>query len=218
MPLTEKTPYAMVKNCDCNGLEAWRRLHKLYAAVTPQGKRQLLHEVMNHPRAKDYHDILAAQESWSEALRRHREVAKEALPVDILVAAYTRIFPDKCIEALRNLNQDLGGLEDVMGYANRWVQAHKPSGEYRTHKATPMDIGSMSLEELAAMPAEQFYNAVGWTTPSPSAEQALPTAAEPTPNPEHCQGSSEHRDNSVLGMLAGMFKGKGKGKGGAVCH
>ena len=57
-----------------------------------------------------------------------------------------------------------------MGFVNRWVQAHKPSGEYRTNRAAPMDIGSMSLEELAAMPAEQLYSAVGWTTSSPNAE------------------------------------------------
>jgi hypothetical protein len=48
MMLTEKTPYAIVKNADGNGLEAWRRLHAEYASVTPQGKRQLLWQLLNY--------------------------------------------------------------------------------------------------------------------------------------------------------------------------
>ena len=45
-------------------------------------------------------------------------------------------------------------------------------------------------------------------------------AVEPAQIPEQCHAPSDQHDHTVLGMLAGMFKGKGtgKGKGGPVCH
>jgi len=73
--LTMGTPYAIIKNADGNGYEAWRRLHGLYAAITPQGKRAILNTLMHFKRAKSYDDVLAVQEEWEAVYQRYKEVA-----------------------------------------------------------------------------------------------------------------------------------------------
>ena len=106
--LTTGTAHKAVLNTDGNGLESWRKLHYLYSAVTPQGKRELLDRVMHYPKAKGYGDVLAVQEEWEGLYLKYREVVPAGLPQDVLITSYTHFLPDKISESIRNLNEDLG--------------------------------------------------------------------------------------------------------------
>ena len=203
--LTTGTPYAITKNTDGNGYEAWRRLHALYAAITPQGKRAILTQLMGFKRAKNYDDVLSVQEEWEAVYQRYREVATEPVPQDVLITAYTNILPEKLAESMKGLNEDLATLKEVQAYVLRQVNAHREPSMYKTAKPTPMEVGAVASEDGA------------WIRDLMAKVQSDRSPEEPT---DHTTDTSQDEVMNYLASLVQLGKGKGKGKGkaGLVCH
>ena len=212
--ITTGTSYSVVLNTDGNGLEAWRKLHTLYAAVTPQGKREMLDKVMNYPKAKGYGDVLAVQEEWEAVYLKYREVVPEGLPQDVLITSYIRLLPGKISESLRNLNEDT--LEEVKDYVRRQVNAHRPATSYKESKPVPMNVGVL----------ESIRNVLnGQQTGPPDLPQCTNQAN--TANDHSHTGdtgyyySNNNNDDDIIGLIASAIKGyipKGKGKGKGKGH
>ena len=204
--LTTGTPYSIIKNSDGNGFDAWRRLHGLYAAMTPQGKRAILDQLMHYRRAKSYDDVLAVQEEWDALLQRYKEVATEPVPQDVLITGYTNILPEKLAEAMRGLNEDLSTLTEVKAYVLRQVKAHRKPSSYETARPTPMDIGAATAEDN------------GWMK---DVMARIQTEASEHAAHEPEQPSAHDAPDEVMSYLASLVqynKGKGKGKSGITCH
>ena len=204
--LTTGTPYSIIKNSDGNGFDAWRRLHGLYAAMTPQGKRAILDQLMHYRRAKSYDDVLAVQEEWDALLQRYKEVATEPVPQDVLITGYTNILPEKLAEAMRGLNEDLSTLTEVKAYVLRQVKAHRKPSSYETARPTPMDIGAATAEDS------------GWMK---DVMARIQTEASEHAAHEPEQPSAHDVPDEVMSYLASLVqynKGKGKGKSGITCH
>ena len=211
--ITTGTSYSVVLNTDGNGLEAWRKLHTLYAAVTPQGKREMLDKVMNYPKAKGYGDVLAVQEEWEAVYLKYREVVPEGLPQDVLITSYIRLLSEKISESLRNLNEDFDTLEEVKDYVRRQVNTHRPATSYKESKPVPMDVGVL----------ESIRNVLNGQQTGPTDLPQCTDQAATADDSNHTgdPGDKNNNDDDIIGMIASAIKGyipKGKGKGKGQCH
>ncbi len=194
--ITHGTPYAMVKNLENEGWEAWRQLHEEYAGVTPLGKRQILKQLMSHRRAKGYEDVLAVQAEWEAIYLRYKEVAGE-LPEDVKITAYMNILPEKIAESTRNLDTEMDKLEKVKEYVRKQVNAHRKPQMYIEAKPPLMDIGIVEGKIRDILTSAEYNTEKYWTDEE-----------------RHTDGHDEC-DEGCMGNLASMIKGyMGKGTGG----
>ena len=199
MMITTGTPFTIVENTDGHGLEAWRKLYILYAAVTPQSKRQVMHLLMNFKKAKDYEDVMSVQAEWGAVHRRYVEMTREKVNDDVLVASYINILPDTIAESLKNLNEDLSTLEEVTEYVARLVNTHRKPTTFKEHKPVPMDLGALDAVREAL-----------YTHTHCNLEQ---TEEQQENHGEAGTQSNVDNQTEMAHLLASLIKGYGKGKG-----
>ena len=70
--LTEGESWTIVQNCDRNGLEAWRRLHRRFDALTGGRRRALLRAILSPHRVK-LEEVGTALQLWEEMVTRYNK-------------------------------------------------------------------------------------------------------------------------------------------------
>ena len=120
---TEGTAWGFVDNCDGQGFDAWRVLHREYEPITRRGKNRLLKKILFPTKAGRYDDIPRSETEWEQHIAKYRAVTSKNVDPDILLAAYENMLPEKLSEAIDALPDEITDLHKMKEYVRRQVHA-----------------------------------------------------------------------------------------------
>ena len=126
---TTKDPYVITGNAGYNGTRAWQKISALYGKVHPQARRRILEMLMRPTAAKGYMDVMGAIENWERLLRKYAESAPAPLPDDVMIVGFQGLLPEKLLNDLLSLKEDVKDFEGVKEYVLRQVNARRTDKE-----------------------------------------------------------------------------------------
>ena len=130
--VTSKEPFTIVRNCQNNGFEAWRRLTRRYDPATASRKRTMLRAIIS-PQRQKLENLPQAIEEWADAVRTYEKRKdstgrRTTLADEIKMAALEAMLPQE-LESHIQLNQSrFSTYDDVLDEVTRFI-------EYKTGKS-----------------------------------------------------------------------------------
>ena len=152
--LTEGEAWSIVQNCNRNGLEAWRKLHKRFDPVTGGRRRNLLRAIMAPARIK-VEDIGNALQVWEKMVDRYDQRSslkgEPRLSEDLKCSAVEGMMPEDLEKHLQLNANRLQKYEEMKEEIQRYFETHTGKSIKTSVKETMATSSGMAPMEVDAL-------------------------------------------------------------------